>query len=268
MRVTGPERAALVQAIQATGAAVLAWVVASRIFDFSQPFLAPWSAIFIVEATVYRSVRSAAQQVSAVTVAVVLTTAVAAVIPWELLTLTVAVLAGLLIGQWHRFGESGPWIGITALLLLTSGAMAESLLVERLVETVLGAGIGLVINATIFPPVYGDAARGATSTLADELASLLATGHRATRERATAASRRVGTTGQSCDRAGPPGRTRRGIERREPPTQPPPARCPAGYGHRGRGMGVHQPAQRLALRRGDRASGAYGDRAPTSLRLS
>jgi uncharacterized membrane protein YgaE (UPF0421/DUF939 family) len=173
VRVTGPERAALVQALKATGAAVLAWVVASRLFDFSQPFLAPWSAIFIVDVTVYRSVLSAAQQVSAVAVAVVLTTAVAAVIPWELLTLTVAVLAGLLIGQWHRFGESGPWIGITALLLLTSGAMAESLLVERLAETVLGAGIGLVINATIFPPVYGDAARGATHRLAAELASLL-----------------------------------------------------------------------------------------------
>ncbi|MDF3311990.1 aromatic acid exporter family protein [Rhodococcus sp. T2V] len=173
VRAPGPERVALVQAIKATGAAVLAWVVASRVFDFSQPFLAPWSAIFIVEATVYRSVRSAAQQISAVTVAVVLTTAVAAVIPWELLTLTVAVLVGLLIGQWHRFGESGPWIGITALLLLTSGATAETLLVERLAETVLGAGIGLVINATIFPPVYGDTARRATHRLATELAALL-----------------------------------------------------------------------------------------------
>src|SRR5688572_25880579 len=74
MRADGPERAALAQALKAAMAAVLAWLAAAQLFELAQPFLAPWAAVFIVEATVYRSLRSAGQQVAAVGVAVLLAT--------------------------------------------------------------------------------------------------------------------------------------------------------------------------------------------------
>ncbi len=178
MSITGWNRArgaALAQSAKAALAAVLAWVAAAWVFRLPQPFLAPWAAVFIVEATVYRSVRSACQQVGAVAVAVLLAAAVAWLVPWQLVGIAVAVLVGLLLGRWRGFGDSGPWIGITALLLLTWGtAVQEPLLVDRLVETALGAAIGLAVNGLVFPPVYGDGAREATRRLADELADLLA----------------------------------------------------------------------------------------------
>jgi hypothetical protein len=175
VRGSGAERVAFVQAVKAALAAVLAWLAAAYLFRLPQPFLAPWAAVFIVEATVYRSLRTAGQQVAAVLVAVLLAAAIDWLVPWQLLGVALAVLVGLLIGQWRRFGDSGPWIGITALLLITWGTAGEGgLLVDRLVETVLGVTIGIAVNGLLLPPVYAGHARETTRELASDMASLLA----------------------------------------------------------------------------------------------
>jgi len=57
-------------------AAVLAWVVAAEVLDLSQPFLAPWAALLVVHATVYRTFSRGLQQVAAAVVAVVLASAI------------------------------------------------------------------------------------------------------------------------------------------------------------------------------------------------
>ena len=53
-------------------AAVVAWVLAASVLDLPQPFLAPWSALLVVHATVYRTFSKGSQQVAATVVAVVL----------------------------------------------------------------------------------------------------------------------------------------------------------------------------------------------------
>ena len=57
-------------------AAVAAWVIASSVLDLPQPFLAPWAALLVVHATVYRTFSKGSQQVAATVVAVLLATAV------------------------------------------------------------------------------------------------------------------------------------------------------------------------------------------------
>jgi uncharacterized membrane protein YccC len=174
VRGSGAERVVLVQATKAALAATLAWLAAAHIFGLPQPFLAPWAAVYIVEATVYRSLWTACQQVAAVVVAVLLAMVVDWLMPSQLLGVAVAVLVGLLIGQWRRFGDSGPWIGITALLLITWGMSGEGgLLADRLVETVLGVTIGLAVNGLLFPPVYSDRAQETIWRLASDMADLL-----------------------------------------------------------------------------------------------
>ena len=163
----------LVQAGKATAAALIGWLLASDVLHFEQPFLTPWVALFIVEATVYRSFLVGAQQIGAVTTAVVLTTLAQVVLPGQLLPMAVAVFTGLLIGRWHRFGSSGVWVGMTVLLLLTTGAADESMLVERLVATVLGCAIGIVVNFLVLPPVYGALERAETERLAWDIADVL-----------------------------------------------------------------------------------------------
>ena len=45
------------QTVKTVAAGVVAWFVATDVFGLDQPFLAPWSAVFVVHATVYRTVR-------------------------------------------------------------------------------------------------------------------------------------------------------------------------------------------------------------------
>ncbi|WP_340682863.1 FUSC family protein [Amycolatopsis coloradensis] len=173
-RVPGEERRSLIQTTKATAAAVIAWIVATSVLRLPQPFLAPYAAVFLVQATVYRSLRGWAQQVGAVGVGVLLAAGAGQVIPSVTIALGLVVFTGLLIGSWRGFGDSGVWVGITGMLLISYGSATEPvLLADRLLETALGAAIGAVLNAVILPPLHGERLRAATSRLAGAIADVL-----------------------------------------------------------------------------------------------
>ncbi|MEQ0559995.1 FUSC family protein [Amycolatopsis sp. NEAU-NG30] len=176
LRVPGSERRSLVQAAKATFAATAAWLLATLVLRLPQPFLAPYAAVFLVDATVYRSVRGWAQQVAAVTAGVVLAAVAGHLIPWQAVALAVVVFVGLLAGNWRRFGSAGIWVGVTGMLLISYGTATETVLLgDRLLETALGATIGAAVNALVFPPLHGDRLADATRRLAEALAALLET---------------------------------------------------------------------------------------------
>lgn len=88
--------------------------------------------------------------------------------------LGLVVFSGLLIGSWRGFGDSGVWVGVTGMLLISYGSATEPvLLADRLLETALGAAIGAVLNAVILPPLHGERLRAATSRLASAIAGVL-----------------------------------------------------------------------------------------------
>ena len=62
----------LLQNAKAALAGVVAWVVAVQVLGLEQPFLAPWAAVLVVHATVYRTVSRGGQQIAATFVGVVL----------------------------------------------------------------------------------------------------------------------------------------------------------------------------------------------------
>jgi len=167
-------RRTIVQAFKGALAAVVAWVLADGVLGLPQPFLAPYAAVFMIESTVYRSIRGSLQQLAAAGTAVLLAFLASRLVPDPVAALGVAVLAGLLIGRWTPFGDSGRWVGVTAVLVLTvSGATQEVLLVDRLVETALGAVIGTMINLVVLPPSYARWADAATADLGAELRAVL-----------------------------------------------------------------------------------------------
>ena len=173
-RVPGEERRSLIQTAKAAVAAMIAWIIATSVLRLPQPFLAPYAAVFLVQATVYRSLRGWAEQVGAVGVGVLLAAGAGQLIPSVTVALGLVIFIGLLIGAWRGFGDSGVWVGITGMLLISYGNATEPiLLADRLLETALGAGIGAVLNAVILPPLHGERLRAATSRLASAIADLL-----------------------------------------------------------------------------------------------
>ncbi|MCP3804385.1 aromatic acid exporter family protein [Allokutzneria sp. A3M-2-11 16] len=170
----GTERLVLAQAAKAALAAMLAWLVSTTLLGLPQAFLAPYAAIFAVESTVTGTLRTSVQQVASVASAVLLAALVDLVIPWHTVAIGLATLLGLLIGRLPFYGESGYWVGITAMLILAWGTGNDPyLLGDRLLETILGVGIGTAVNALLFPPFYARPARASAERLAEQFSGLL-----------------------------------------------------------------------------------------------
>lgn len=169
----GREREGVVQSVKMALAAVLAWFVA-QLLKSPQAFIAPYVAVFLMSGTVYRSLLNAVQQVAALLVGILLAFVAATVIGQPLAALGVVVLVGMLIGQWHKLGDNGVWVGVIGLLMLTYGTADQgAYLVDRVRETVLGAAIGVSINMLLLPPVHLHQARDAVAALAGEVERLL-----------------------------------------------------------------------------------------------
>jgi aromatic acid exporter family member 1 len=171
---TTMNRRAMVQAFKGALAAVLAWLLAAKVLGLPQPFLAPYAAVLMIESTVYRSIRGSAQQLASAGSAVLLAFLASRLVPDTAAALGVAVFLGAVLGRWSVFGDSGKWIGVTTVLVLTvSGAAQDFLLVDRLGETALGAVVGTAVNALLLPPTYARWARDATADLTTELRTVL-----------------------------------------------------------------------------------------------
>ncbi|GAB3586809.1 aromatic acid exporter family protein [Amycolatopsis endophytica] len=173
-RFPGREREAVQQALKMALAAVLAWLLSRLVIPSPQSFIAPYAAVFLMTTTVYRSVTNAVQQTSALLLGLAVAYFAAHLIPQPAVALAVAVFVGMLLGQWHSFGESGIWVGVTALLMISYGTAGNLLyLAERMGESLLGAAIGLAVNTVILPPVHLRHTREAVTALAGEVRDLL-----------------------------------------------------------------------------------------------
>ncbi|NGP07933.1 hypothetical protein G6038_21095, partial [Rhodococcus sp. 14C212] len=154
-RERGHERHVATQAVKASVAAMLAWLVAAEWLALPQAYLAPYVAVFLVETTVFRSVRQAVVQMGIVLSGVLLAAAAISLVPGRTLSIGVVVLVGWFVGRWRVFGSNGIWVAITALFVIATGVAGDPVMLgDRLIETAIGAACGLVVTAALFPPVY------------------------------------------------------------------------------------------------------------------
>jgi uncharacterized membrane protein YgaE (UPF0421/DUF939 family) len=166
--------AALVQIVKTALAATLAWAAAQLLVGHQMPFFAALAAILAVQPSVaqslVRSVERSAGVIGGVTLAYLLGR-LFGVHAWSV---GVLVLAGLLAGWLLRLGPQGAvQIPISALLVVAVGANAGGYIEERVLDTALGAAIGVTINALVVPPVYVDPVGTSVRTLADAVVDLL-----------------------------------------------------------------------------------------------
>jgi uncharacterized membrane protein YgaE (UPF0421/DUF939 family) len=173
MQVTARQREGFVQAAKAAVAAAIAYLVARQVHA-PQSFMAPYAAVFMMTETVYRSFTEAVRTVATLVLGVLLAFVTITAIPDVTVALPVAVFVGTAMGRWHRLGDSGIWIGVTALLMLAYGTADNTdYLVYRALEGVLGAAIGLAVNMFALPPLHLREGRRAVDAVAAELDDLI-----------------------------------------------------------------------------------------------
>ncbi|BDI23109.1 aromatic acid exporter family protein [Herbiconiux sp. L3-i23] len=185
MRVSLPVRVArrvpFVQVVKTALAAVLAWVVVSALLPDEPPIFAVIAALIVVQPSVNQTYAKAFERSLGVVLGVVL--ALGAVLAlgqqsWLVLLATViAVFAGWAL---RLTPGSSTQVAISALLVLSIGAATPEYAFARIIETLIGAAIALIVNAAIVPPLLTAPARLAVARLAhaeadrmDDLAVLL-----------------------------------------------------------------------------------------------
>lgn len=156
-------------------AAVLAWVLATEVFSLSQSFLAPWAALLVVHATVYRTFSRGLRQVTAAVAGVVLAWSVGNALGLDTLSVALVIVAGLLVGALPWFGEESITVAATAMVVLTTGfSEDDSMLLDRLGDTAIGIVVGLLVNAVVWPPLRRRTAITAMNRIDDSIGELLA----------------------------------------------------------------------------------------------
>lgn len=136
--------------VRLTGAAVLAYVVALALTPASKPLTGPLTALLVVQATLFSTLRMGVLRVGSVVSGVLVAVFLSEVVGLTWWSLGLVIAAALIIGQVLRLGEQLLETAISAMLILAVPAASDAAYV-RVAETLVGAGIGVLVNV-VFPP--------------------------------------------------------------------------------------------------------------------
>lgn len=167
-------RAILTRTARLTFAAVLAYVVAVAVLhEPTPPLTGPLTALLVVQATLYSTLnagfRRLASVVSGVLISVVLTNVMG--LTWWSLGIVIAL--ALIVGHLVRLEEHLLEAPISAMLILGVSSTADMAASYRIGETLVGAGVGILVNVLLPQPVRTGSAGAAVEQVATDAATVL-----------------------------------------------------------------------------------------------
>ena len=166
--------AQLTQIVKAVAAAVIAWLLAVHVFGLSQPFLAPWSALLVVQATAYRTLSRGIQQVLATVAGVLLAFGVGGLLGVGAFTLALVLVVALLLGKARPWRDEGMTAATTALVVLLTGYSDNGAqLLERLADTAVGIAVGMAVNLAVWAPLHDRSTARRVDVIDDRIGDLL-----------------------------------------------------------------------------------------------
>ena len=134
--------------------------------------IAALTALLVVEVTLFDIVTSGVQRVVSVVAGVMLAVWFSSFVEITWWSLGILVAASIMIGQLLRLGPHLVEVPISAMLVLGVGG-AEGPASDRIVETLIGAAVGVAVNLLFPPAIRSDTAAKAVQKFAEEIAKLL-----------------------------------------------------------------------------------------------
>ncbi|MCF3172003.1 hypothetical protein IPZ61_01425 [Streptomyces sioyaensis] len=188
---------------KSTLAATIAWFISYHLLNAKSPAFAPFSAVLIMQVTVYQSLLQSLRYGGAVAVGVAVQAGLAFLAGPELLTFVLVALVALTIGRWPRLGAQGSQVTTAAFFAFSTYVSATSAL-EKITQlgqmillVLIGCGVGILVNVTVVPPLRYRSAEHGIRALAHTLRDLVSDIYPALREHDVDDER----TGQWRDRA-------------------------------------------------------------------
>lgn len=162
----------VVQTVRSAAAATIAYVVALQFSPEVAPLTAPLTALLVVQVTLYSTITTGVRRVNSVVAGVLLAIAFSAIVGLTWWSLGLLILASLAVGHLVRVSEFVPEVAISAMLVLGVTRVGDTAW-ARVLETVIGAVIGLGCNLLFAPPVWVGAAGESIEDLARRMRQLM-----------------------------------------------------------------------------------------------
>ena len=178
MRITesirSSKRSPLLQVAKSAIATAAAWLLAGWLIPGPPPLLAAIAALLVVQPSLNQSLSKAIERSVGVITGVVIASLLGLALGGANWVILLSVVCALFIAWALRMtpGTSNQ-VAISALLVLALGAATPNYALDRILETVIGAVIGIIVNMLIVPPVAVAPARVSVDALGEELAASL-----------------------------------------------------------------------------------------------
>ena len=178
MAITGTFRASkrvpILQVAKASVATIAAWLVAGWLIPGPLPVFAAIAALLVVQPSVNQSFGKAIERSIGVILGVVIATGISFAFGQSSWIILLAIVVAMLVAWALKMtpGTSNQ-VAISAMLVLALGSSSPEYALDRVLETLIGAAIGIVVNALIVPPVALTPARRDLALLGGELAASL-----------------------------------------------------------------------------------------------
>jgi uncharacterized membrane protein YccC len=157
--------------VRLTLTAIFAYLIARQVAGSAGPILAPLTALLVVQVSLSHTLRSAAQRVISVVSGVLLAIGLSVLVGFTWWSLGILIAVALAVGLVLRLGNDLLEVPISAMLILSSVG-STSAATDRIIETLIGAGAGMV-GGLLFAPVQLQPAEDAVDDLGGQLAGLL-----------------------------------------------------------------------------------------------
>ncbi|MEV7436391.1 FUSC family protein [Streptomyces griseoviridis] len=162
----------VVQTLRSAVAATVAYVVALRISSEAAPLTAPLTALLVVQVTLYATLTNGIRRVNAVVAGVLVAIGFSLLVGLTWWSLALLIVASLGVGHLVRVHEYVPEVAISAMLVLGVTAVGDTAW-DRVLETLIGAVVGLACNLLLAPPVWVDEAGESIEGLARRVRLLM-----------------------------------------------------------------------------------------------
>ncbi|GAA2452879.1 FUSC family protein [Streptomyces glaucus] len=162
----------VVQALRSAAAATIAYVIALRLSPESAPLTAPLTALLVVQVTLYATLTNGIRRVNAVVTGVLVAIAFSLLVGLTWWSLALLIVASLWVGHLVRVDEYVPEVAISAMLVLGVTSIGDTAW-ARILETLIGAVVGLAFNLLLAPPVWVEHAGESIEGLARRVRQLM-----------------------------------------------------------------------------------------------
>ena len=167
-------RSPILQVLKTSVAVIAAWLLCSALFTQQAPIFAAIAALLVVQPSVNQSIAKGLERSVGVILGVVLAYGIGFAFGTSAWVVLAAIVLALVFSWVLKLGPgSANQIPISAMLVLSLGGLQLEYAIDRILETIIGAAIGLAVNVLIVPPVALQPAHLAVARLTREVAAAM-----------------------------------------------------------------------------------------------